>query len=289
MEFLRKFTIIDKMFLFYSIFCIFWIIRGHNLIDGYVILLSIYIIVIAFVVLITLLFHFTKSPVIEFIRDWYSIFMVGLLFSTTTKIDLIVFREYLDPVFQYYDQLIFGYQPAIIWGTFYDFFVIQEFFHFSYFTFYIILFGIPIYIYIHKEKSEFTRTIFNIVFVYIFCYFMYIIFPVIGGRALRGALELTQAYRHGLFTHIMAFLYNMSDHWGGSFPSSHVSVAFAITLLSFRYFKRFAWLLLINTICLSIATVFCHYHYFVAILAGYVYGFIMFGVSEFIFAISYHK
>ena len=289
MDFLKKFTIIDKVFLFYTIFCIIWIIFGHKYIDGYVLLLFIYMLVFSFILLLAFLFHYTKSPVIEFIREWYSIILIGLLYPATTKLDKVLFHEYLDPIFQYYDHLIFGYQPAIIWGTYYNTFLIQEFFHLSYSLFYFVLFGIPIYIYLNKEKSEFIRTIYNIVFVFIGCYFVYIFFPVIGGRAIPEAELLTQTYRHGLFTHIMAFFYNNTTHWGGAFPSSHVAVSFAISLLSFRYFKKFALLLLINSMCMALSTVFCHYHYFVDILAGYVYGFIMFGISEFIYAVSYNK
>ena len=79
---------------------------------------------------------------------------------------------------------------------------------------------------------------------------------------------------------VMFFIYRNVPHWGGAFPSSHVAIALTLTLLSFRYFKKFSWLLLINTIFLSISTVFCHYHYFIDVLAGYIFGIVMFALSE---------
>jgi len=109
------------------------------------------------------------------------------------------------------------------------------------------------------------------------------ILPVVGGRIYPEAHELTETYRHGLFTHTMVYIYKMNEHWGGAFPSSHVAVALTLTMIGFRYFRKFAWILLINTIFLSISTVYCHYHYFVDVIFGYIVGVIFFGISEFIY------
>jgi membrane-associated phospholipid phosphatase len=109
---------------------------------------------------------------------------------------------------------------------------------------------------------------------------------VVGGRYIEGVKELTQTYRHGLFTHIMVYIYNTNSHWGGAFPSSHVAVALTISLISFRYFKYFAWILFVNTIFLSISTVFCHYHYFIDVIGGVIYGLLMYGVSELMYSLK---
>jgi membrane-associated phospholipid phosphatase len=248
-------------------------------------LLSQYILILASIFLLIALWHFTKNPVLKLIRFWYPFTLLGFLFTSSTKIDRVIFSEALDPYFISLDQHIFGYQPCLVWGVTYDTYFLQEFFHYAYFSYYLMIFGIPLYIYLNREKSEYIRVLFNILFVFFSCYVLYSIFPVIGGRYFPEALELSQTFRHGLFTHIMVFIYQTNDHWGGAFPSSHVALALTISLLSFRYFRAFAWVLFINTIFLSISTVYCHYHYFVDVIGGVIYGFVMYGVSEFIYTI----
>jgi membrane-associated phospholipid phosphatase len=161
------------------------------------------------------------------------------------------------------------------------------------------------YAYLQKGKVEFVRALFNILFVFFTSYIVFVILPVAGGRIMEnyyiagyyidgayqpGILvesvrELTETYRHGLFTHIMVYIYRASTHFGGAFPSSHVAVSLTISLLSFRYFRGLAFLLLVVTFFLSISTVFCHYHYFVDAVAGVIWGVVMFGLSELVYAI----
>jgi len=285
----KKIFITDWLVILYLIFCMIWIAVGKNNIDTPDTLFFKLLSVLSLIIITLILQHYLNNPILKFIRHWYPIMLLGFFYTSTTLMDMVVFKEYLDPSFQYLDLQIFGYHPGVVWGTMFNSFFIQEFFHFAYFSYYPMIFGVPFYIYINKDKFEFNRVLFNILFVFVMCYILYIIFPVVGARIYAGAEEMTETYRHGLFTHIMVYIYRSVPHWGAAFPSSHVAVSLTISLLSFRYFKYLSWILLINTIFLSISTVFCHYHYFVDVLGGIIYGFIMYGVSEFIYILSSHK
>lgn len=286
MNLYRKLFITDWLILLYSLFTIIWIIFGRNYINSPILLITKFMGVIGFVFLAINLNHYFHNPITKIIRFWYPFTLLEFFFTTATHVDLVFNKNYLDPIFQNLDQMIFGYQPALDWGINNNNFFIQEFFHFSYFSYYLMIFGIPLFVYLKKGKAEFIRVLFNILFVFVSCYILYMFLPVIGGRALEGAKELTETYRHGLFTHIMVYIYRGTTHFGGAFPSSHVAVALTISLLSIRYFRVISWILIINTFFLAISTVFCHYHYFVDTLAGVVYGIIMFGVSEIIYSLK---
>ena len=284
MSIVKKLFITDWLMLSYILFFIIWIIIGRADIEGaYILLLKIFGILVFIFATITLE-HFTKNSIVTFTRYWYPIILLEFFYVTTTAVDNVIFKENLDLIFQHLDEMIFGYQPALVWGTTYNQFFFQEFFHFAYFSYYLMIFGVPFYIYL-KEKKHFIRALFNILFVFVTCYIVFMILPVVGARMIEGVKELTETYRHGFFTHIMVFIYRHSLHWGGAFPSSHVAVALTIALISFRYFKLFSIVLLVNTFFLSIATVFCHYHYFVDVIAGVVFGLLMFFISEIIYAI----
>jgi len=285
MNIFKKFFITDWAIISYVVFITIWTYIGKGVIETYPLLMAQYMGILFFVFIIVLINCYVKSPVIRFIRYCYPIALLEFFFTAATKIDLVLFNEYLDPIFMHLDERIFGYQPAVMWGTVLDAFIIQEFFHFAYFSYYLMIIGIPFYIYFQRGKVEYVRTLFNILFVFITCYVMYILLPVVGGRYIDGVIELTETYRHGLFTHIMVFIYRSSTHFGGAFPSSHVAIALTISMLSFRYFRGFSVLLLIMTFFLAISTVYCHYHYFVDALAGIIWGVVMFGLSEFLYSI----
>ena len=281
----KSFLITDRLVIFYVFFCMFWIVIGRNSITNANILFINYCYVLLYILLILILQHFVKNPIVRFIRLWYPLTIIGFFFNSATQMDMVIFKDYLDPILQHIDQVLFGYQPAVVWGNAFNGFFIQEFFHFSYFSYYILIFTIPLYVYLSFGNEEFTRVMFNLLFVFISCYTVYLFLPVVGGRYIPGVQTMTETYRHGMFTHIMVYMYRNVSHWGGAFPSSHVAVTFTIWLLSFRYFKKLPWFLLLNLMFLSISTVFCHYHYFIDVIAGLGYGLVMFGLSELIYAI----
>ncbi len=211
------------------------------------------------------------SPVLRFLRDWYPLIIFTYFFEVTSAFNKVIFPDFIDPFFQKIDLLIFGYQPAIVWGTKLDNFWLQELMHFAYFSYYLMIPILGFLLYFKKRKA-FHKFVFSISFLFYLCYLIYNVLPVIGGRALEGAIALTTTYKHGIFTRIMAFIYNHSTHLGGAFPSSHVAVAVGVTISALRNEKWFGRVLLPITFLLSISTIYCHYHYFIDTIAGLFFG-----------------
>jgi membrane-associated phospholipid phosphatase len=143
--------------------------------------------------------------------------------------------------------------------------------------------GLPLYLYFKKPKA-FKELIFNLTFVFYMCYFIFSILPVIGARYIPEAMEITQTYRAGLFTHIMVFIYRTSNHLGGAFPSSHIAIALVLTVAALRHTKYMGYVFVVISFFLSLATVYCHYHWFIDAIAG-----IFAGVGGFYLAIWVHK
>ncbi len=100
------------------------------------------------------------------------------------------------------------------------------------------------------------------------CYFIYSIVPVIGGRYIEEAMAITQQYRAGVFTHIMVFIYRNSGHLGGAFPSSHVAVTLVLTISALQNLSKMGYVFLLIAFFLTIATVYCHYHWFIDSVFG---------------------
>lgn len=215
--------------------------------------------------------HPRLKKALSLIRGIYPIALFGYFFTSGHAFNRVIFTDWLDPFFMKADLSLFGYLPSLEWGVRYNSLWISEIFHFAYFCYYPMIVGLPLYLYFKNPKG-FWELIFNLSFVFYLCYFIYSIIPVIGGRYIPEAMELTRTYRGGVFTHIMVFIYNHSNHLGGAFPSSHVGVAIVLTIAALRYARRFGYVFLVIAFFLSLATVYCHYHWFIDAVFGVLTG-----------------
>lgn len=204
---------------------------------------------------------------LKLVRSLYPVLLFGHFFTSGYAYNRIIFSDWQDPFFMGIDKSIFGYLPSLEWGIRYDHWLVSELFHLAYFCYYPMIAGLPLYLYF-KNPEGFTELFFNLCFVFYLCYFIFSILPVIGGRYIPEAMELTKVYRAGPFTHIMVFIYRNSHHLGGAFPSSHVAIAIVLTTGALRFARRLGYLFVLISLFLSLATVYCHYHWFIDAVMG---------------------
>ncbi|MCB5224250.1 MAG: phosphatase PAP2 family protein [Candidatus Cloacimonadaceae bacterium] len=207
------------------------------------------------------------NQALRFIHEVYPIVLFAYFYGSLHAVARIIFPDWLDPWFMELDHKIFGYYPSLVWGQKLNHWLTQEVFHFAYFCYYPMIAGLPVYFYL-KNKPAFKELIFNLTFVFYCCYIFYSLIPVVGARIHTDALTLSQTYRGGVFTRIMALIYNRSNHWGGAFPSSHIAIALVLTIAALKHTPKMGYVFAFITFFLSIATVYCHYHWFVDALAG---------------------
>lgn len=211
--------------------------------------------------------HPKMDKALSLIRALYPITLFGYFFTSGYSVNQIIFTRWLDPFFMNIDLRLFGYLPSLVWGTRYAGYFTSEVFHFAYFCYYPMIVGLPVYLYLTKPAA-FKELIFNLSFVFYLCYIIFSLVPVIGGRYIPEAMELTRSYRGGPFTHIMVFIYRNTHHLGGAFPSSHVAVALVLTVAALRHAPRLGYLFVAISFFLTLATVYCHYHWFIDSIFG---------------------
>ena len=240
--------------------------RMHNPVKH----LTIFFLIMIFIALINRLHAKYPNRFWQIVRDWYAILFFLYFFEATSALNRIIFPDFLDAFFQKIDYFIFGYQPARVWGLMFNKWIISEILHLSYFSYYLMgIFYLAVYL---RNQVKFRLYAFILTFVFFLCYLTFDILPVVGGRNLPGMMELTQTYRYGPFTRIMAFIYNSSPHLGGAFPSSHVAIAVVVNISAFDFNRKLGWIILPVVTLLTISTVFCHYHYFIDTMFGLLYG-----------------
>jgi membrane-associated phospholipid phosphatase len=216
--------------------------------------------------------------VLSFIRSYYPVLLYLYFFESTSATNRVFFTNWLDPFFSGIDKSIFGYLPSLQWGLSFTNPWMREWLYFSYFSYYLMIMGLPVLFYIRRRQAV-DEMVFVLSAVFYFCYFIYSWLPVIGGRFIPQAMEITKQ-AGGVFPSVMAFIYTHSPHLGGAFPSSHVAIALVISLLGLEHFPRTGIVMLFITFFLAIATVFCHYHWFIDTVFGVLTGLVGFFVAR---------
>jgi len=194
---------------------------------------------------------------------WYPLVLYALFYYQTGLINRVVVPQFLDGFFMNLDVRIFGTFPGfLLYGNHGNAFL-DEFFHFFYFSYYLIipLTGILLY---WKDVKLFERFVFQLSSLFYVCYFIFILLPV------EGPIPLRNEYYHqeGLFRTLVDLIYAEGENPGAAFPSSHVAAAFLIAWWGSTHFKRMKIFYWLTFLFLSIATVYCMFHYAVDVIAG---------------------
>jgi len=200
---------------------------------------------------------------------WYPLGLYALFYYQTGLINRVIIPQLMDGFFMNLDVRIFGKFPGFYLHGSQENAFLDEFFHFFYFSFYLLipLTGILIY---RKDLKLFKSFVFQLSSLFYVCYFFFIILPVEGPIALRNEY----AHHEGLFRTLVDLIYAKGENPGAAFPSSHVAAAFLVAWWGSTQFKRIRIIYWLTFLFLSVATVYCMFHYAVDVMGGLLLGFL---------------
>jgi membrane-associated phospholipid phosphatase len=221
------------------------------------------------VILTVLLLAFRRKSSLSvcMVSLWYPLVLYGLLYYQTGLINRVVVPQFLDGFFMNLDVLIFGEFPGFFLRGKHGHAFLDEFFHFFYFSYYLIipLTGMLLF---RKEVRLFERFMFQLSALFYLCFVIFIFLPVEGPIALRNEYY----HQGGLFQTMVDFIYAGGENPGAAFPSSHVAATFLVAWWGSANFKRLSIYYWLTCLFLSIATVYCMFHYAVDVIGGLLLG-----------------
>ena len=225
---------------------------------------------------------FPNQRGLDFVRHFYPVLLYTFFYRETGSLNHMLFSGYLDPSFIQLEQRIFGFQPSLAFMEKLPFLPVSELFYAAYFSYYVMIFGVGLTLFF-RRRAQFFHYISVMSFVFYVCYLIYIFTPFMGPRIFYpelGAYHLPpefqpasvpafpEAIKVGPFYQLMDWIYRNLEAPGASFPSSHVAVALCTVYFSFLYLPRIRHLHLGVAVLLSLATIYCRYHYAVDVVAG---------------------
>jgi membrane-associated phospholipid phosphatase len=221
------------------------------------------------VIIVVLLLSFRRrsSLPVRTMSLWYPFVLYGLLYYQTGLINTVVLPQFLDAFFMHLDVRIFGEFPAFFLRGKQGNEFLDEFFHFFYFSYYLIipLTGFLLY---HRDVKLFEGFVFQLSSLFYLCFAIFILLPV------EGPIPLRNEYFHhgGPFQTMVDFIWAGGENPGAAFPSSHVAATFLVAWWGSTHFKRLKIAYWLTCLFLSIATVYCMFHYAVDVMGGLLLG-----------------
>jgi len=215
------------------------------------------------------------------LRHFYPIILYTGLYCETGLLNQMFTRGYLDEFFMRLDEHLFGMQPSVVLMERLPYLVVSELLYAFYASYYVMIPGVGLALYF-QSRHRFFHYITLVSFIFYVCYLIFIFLPVAGPPAfwmerneflaahglplLR--LEFPASVQRGLMFRVMGFIYHHFEAQGGAFPSSHVAVAICTLWFTWRFLPRIRYFHLVTVILLSVATVYCRYHYAVDVIGG---------------------
>src|SRR5690606_32570498 len=136
----------------------------------------------------------------------------------------------------------------------------------AYLSYYAIIYGPPLLLYLAGRRADYHELLFPLMLTFLVSYLFFIYFPVQGPRYLfpppGGGLEAGPAYR------LAHRVLEAGSSQGAAFPSSHVAVAVAQTVLVARLLPRLLPAVAILAAGLAAGAVYGGFHYATDVVAG---------------------
>jgi membrane-associated phospholipid phosphatase len=187
---------------------------------------------------------------------------IGLMFRLTSP-------EVHDATIRVVDRALFGEHlhltlPArMAWGW------LREIMGLAYLSYYGLIIAPPLILALRKRKSALARHAFGLMTVYLGCFAVYLLLPVLGPRMVAAAAEESVVQTAGSAAWLMNVLFAAGDSPGTAFPSSHCAASLAAALLVRRHFGRGAgWGALAWAGLIILSTIYTSNHYAVDAAAG---------------------
>ncbi len=160
---------------------------------------------------------------------------------------------------------MFGASPAHFAAARWPFALVSEVLHAAYLSYYAIIVVPPLVLYLSHRREEFERTVAGLITTFALCFVIFIAFPVAGPRY---AWSPPPGIFDGPVRRVATRLLEAGSSRGTAFPSSHVAVAVAQSVMAFRWSRRFGIGIGLTTVLLALGAVYGGFHYAVDAVAG---------------------
>jgi membrane-associated phospholipid phosphatase len=207
-----------------------------------------------------------SAGMLRVIRDWHPLILFPFLYKEVELLAAVIGDWRLTAVIPAWESALFSGQPSLYLSERLPFVPLSEYLHFCYLSYVIVIPSVAAYWYVSGRQAAFGELLLLLSTVLLGSYLFFILLPVDSPYYLSPRLGPPLS-GHFFFD----LVHQVSDRGGargGAFPSAHVSGAVVVSLLAWRHQRRLAYLLILITGSVMIASVYGRFHYVLDALAG---------------------
>ena len=207
---------------------------------------------------------------IAFLRLTYPLLAMAYIYVLAGRSALAIHGRYLDTEVNSFELSVFGDHPNLVLDRLATQ-PLTELMMAGYVLYYAFFLVPPLILLAQRRRHELERYVFTLTFVLYVCFVGFSLVPLVGpALSLSDSFE-TRELSGYLATGMQHFIASFGDPPGACWPSAHVAGAWAALLSIRQAFGTSAlWATLPVTVCITIAVVYCRYHYASDALAGLV-------------------
>lgn len=212
------------------------------------------------------------------VGDWYTLLLIPALYTELAVLNVAVFHgRYFDATVLRWEAAVFGGQPSRELAQVLPSLALSEFLHAAYLSYYAIIYGPPLYLYLRGRRAAHQQMVFTLMLTFFAHYLFFIYFPVQGPRYLFPAPGGGLA--GGGFYNLTHQLLETGSARGAAFPSSHVGVAFAQSAFTWTVLPLVGPLLVVMSSALALGAVYGGFHYAIDVVCGLIFGLLLFACA----------
>lgn len=216
------------------------------------------------------------GPMGRFIGDWYPMVLLLGLYAEVGIVNVDLGYQH-DLLIQRLEQWVFGSQLSYRWIREMPNPLLSWLLHGCYLSYYAILYGSPLGLWLSGRHDAARRTIFVVMVTFYSCYVVFLFFPVAGPRY---AFDLVHNAATDVWpARVAQWVLDRGDSWGAAFPSSHVAAAVVAAGCALRYWRPLGLALAPLTVGLVVSVVYGQFHYAVDAVAGLVVAALVLGAE----------
>lgn len=222
----------------------------------------------------------TGSAAVHFVRHFYVVPVIYLLYDQTHLFVTVVHPMDYDHLLIAADRALFGVDPTI-WLSRFSTPVLTEYLQICYFIFYLLPVAQALELWFRGDVERVVEFARMMAFVFFISYLLYFIMPAIGPRFTLHDFSATNRELPGLW--LTENLRNIINVGGGvvagaadpasvvnrdCMPSGHTMLTIVNIVLAFRFRSRLRYVFLCIGSSLIFATIYLRYHYVIDVLVG---------------------
>lgn len=247
---------------------------------------------------LSLIGYWWPSKLMSFIRVAFQMGLLSYWYPDTYEFNRLFGN--LDHIFASWEQVLFGFQPAVTFSSTYSKVWMSEAFHLGYFAYYPMI-ALVVLTYFLKQYKDFHKVAFILVGAFFLYYILYIFIPVAGPQFYFPVIGMDKVdagifppigdfFNHsqtlhpspitekGIFCQLVESSQQIGERPTAAFPSSHVGISTILMILAWKGNKSVFGFMFPFYILLCGATVYIQAHYVIDAIAGFVSAFLIYGI-----------